>query len=889
MADIELSDRTIDRRSFVVAGAAVATTLATAGMLHGCGDKAEQASDGSGTFAPEGTFEGGKTATSLNDGEWKSMACYHGCGMGCVNKALVKDGIVVRTKTDDTHEDSLEHPQFRGCLRGRCLAELEFGADRLKYPMKRKSWSPEDSHGELRGTDDWERISWDEALDIVADQIRKVYTTYGPRSVLKAWDLFFERSAVLDACGGFLTTWDTVSFGSYASNLWQLGLPFTGQGTVNDRFDLIENADLIVLYGQNPAWSSTGLGAWYMWSAKQRGAEFICVGPANNASANLLGAKWIRVLPGTDTAFLLGVVYEMLRLDEEQGDIIDWDFLHSYCVGFDDESMPADAKLNENLMGYVRGDYDGIPKTPEWASAICGTPTEDITYFARTVNKETNAVLSHGFAAGRCSGSEDLPQLYLTVACLGGHIGKPGNACGLYYVDGGGCGGAPLVKAGDAGDAWDVSSCKPLCAPEDISVYSAFTGGDYINGHEMYDAILDGRYRDVGIWVAGNWKPLEEKSCDIHFIEGTNDSSLRSAPGNVKGIEAYKTVDFIVMRDYMPKANCYYADVILPISGRLEKDDVLTTGQGDREGRMYFSKVLDPSDEVRSTRWVDEQLLERLGYDPSKVFPVSPEQALYNKIAGSQVMNEQGEYKNLVTLTQEDIDAMGTQGTPQEGVITLAEFKEKGIYSVERHAGDAFTHIGYADFIKDPEKNPLPSASGKFEIYCQAKADTFNNISFNGEGFKPYPTYHEVTPVEGYEFRCYNPHYPRTATTDFGNVATLREAWIAPIFLNSNDAATKGVTDGDDVLISSPFGKVLRKACVTALVIEGAVGLPNGTWPKFDEDGIDRGGCGSTLIGGKPAGMGITGHNNAWVTFEKWTGSKLNPDYEWQLSIKATV
>lgn len=900
MTDSMSNKTTMDRRSFVTAGAAVATALATAGALSGCAPKAKQEAEGIGAFAPEGTFEGGKTMTTLNDGEWKNVPCFHGCGNACVNKALVKDGVVVRTKTDDTHEDTLGRPQFRGCLRGRCMTELEFGADRLKYPMKRKSWSPENPHGELRGTDEWERISWDEALDIVADQLRAVYTTYGPRAVYKDWDLYHQRSPVLDACGGFLTTWDTASFGSYLSDVSQLGmpflddcasrdlgLPFLGEGSVNDRFDLVENPDLIVLYAQNPAWSANGLAGWLFWQAKQRGAEFICVGPEKNASANLYDAKWIRLLPGTDTAFLLAVVYEMVRLDAEQGDVIDWDFLHTYCVGFDDESMPAEAKLQENLLGYVRGDYDGIPKTPEWASAVCATPPEDITYFANAVKKTTNAILSHGYAAGRCSGAEEVPQLFLTVGCLGGHIGKPGNACGVYYCDRSGVGGTMIFKAGDPGDAWDVSSCEPLCAPEKSFVSGSWDAGDYVNGNQIFDAVVEGGYQNVGICWNGSWKPIEQATCDIHFIEGKNDSSLRSAPNTVKGIEAYRSVDFVVMRDYMAKANCCYADVVLPTTGRLQEDDVMVGGQGDREAIQYFTNVLDPEDEAKSNRWVDEQLLERLGYDPSKVYPVSSGQALYNKVAGAAMMNDKKEYETLITLTQEDIDEMGAQGKPQEGKITLAELKEQGIYSIERHSGDAFCHIGYEEFIKDPEKNPLSSSSGKFELYCQEKADAYNKISFDGEQFKPYPTYHDITRIEGYDFVCFSPHYLRTACTDFGNVATLREAWILPLTINSNDAAARGIVDGDTVLVSSPYGKILRKATVSGQIIEGAVGLPNGGWPKFDDEGIDRGGCASTLMGAKPTGMGISGHNNIWVTFEKWTASELEPDCDWQLRVEA--
>lgn len=894
MTDSKASDRMLDRRGFVAAGAAVATALAAAGSLTGCAPKGKAEGAASGSFAPEGTFEGGKAMTALNDGEWKFMECDKGCGGGCVTKALVKDGVVVRTKTDDTHEDSLEYPQFRSCLRGRCAAEFEFGTDRISYPLKRKNWSPEEPHGELRGKDEWVRISWDEALDTITEQLRKVYTTYGPRAVYYPWDQWGVRSPVLDACGGFMVTWDTCSFGSYLSDLSQLGLPevsMGGVGTINDRFDIIENSNLIVLYAQDPAWSAIAFAAWNLRAAKENGAEFICVGPFNNASANMLDAKWIRVLPGTDTPFLLAVVYEMLRLDGEQGDIVDWDFVHSYCVGFDDESMPADAKLDENLMGYVRGDYDGVPKTPEWASPLCGTPVEDITYFAQAVGKQADAVLSHGFAAGRCTGSEDVPQLYLTVACLGGHIGKPGNAYGPYWVDYSACGGENLVKAGSANAGWDVSGCEPLCEPEQVFL-ATLPGGqiphvaeENISGLEAYAAVLDKKYHNVGSPWGGNWKPLEEKDCDIHVIWGERSGGLRAAPNHLLGIEAFRSVDFVVMRDYVPRPDSCYADIILPVRGRQQTEGL----SSKREELVYYTEVLNPDDESQTDRWINEQLLERLGYDASKVYTVSPEQALYNQFSGSQLMNEKGEYEPLLAISQDDIDAMGVEGEPQEGVVTLAEFKEKGIYTFKRQAGDVFTHIGLADFIADPKKNPLPSASGKFELYCQAKADTYNMISFDGSQFKPYPTYHEVSPVEGYELRCFNPHYPRAANSFYTNVPTLREAWEAPFLMNVNDATVRGIADGDDVLISSPVGKVLRQVCVTGLIMEGAVGLPNSLWPKVDEDGIDRGGCGSTLIGGKPTGMGITGQNNAGVRVEKWTGEALEPDSAWQQTIEVTA
>lgn len=112
-------------------------------------------------------------------GQWKPVACWHNCGGRCVNKALVADGVVVRQKTDDVVADSPDFPQQRGCLRGRSQRKQVFGADRLKYPMKRKNWAPGGGDKTLRGRDQWVRINWDEALDIVASETKRITGQYG--------------------------------------------------------------------------------------------------------------------------------------------------------------------------------------------------------------------------------------------------------------------------------------------------------------------------------------------------------------------------------------------------------------------------------------------------------------------------------------------------------------------------------------------------------------------------------------------------------------------------------------------------------------------------------------------------------------------------------------
>src|SRR5512143_1052273 len=141
-----LSDTVLSRRSFLKWSAALGGTAVLAGGLN------------------YGLKTAGAAANAAaEEGQWITAACWHNCGgQRCLLKANVVDGVVRKVKTDDTHEDSIEHPQIRACARGRAQQHQVFGVDRLKYPMKRKNWEPGGGKKELRGQDEWVRISWDE-------------------------------------------------------------------------------------------------------------------------------------------------------------------------------------------------------------------------------------------------------------------------------------------------------------------------------------------------------------------------------------------------------------------------------------------------------------------------------------------------------------------------------------------------------------------------------------------------------------------------------------------------------------------------------------------------------------------------------------------------------
>ena len=185
-------------------------------------------------------------------GEWMPIHCHQNCNQMCLNMGYVVDGVVVRQKTDDSHADSFDCPQQRGCLRGRSLRQQVYNADRIKYPMKRKSWQPgggENAHGELRGKDEWERISWDEALTYVTDELKRVYAQYGQDAVICNGWRWAPGSAMFPVIGGAVYNTECESFGCWAFQTEALGMYSHGDHPdlmmAPDKYDL-PNADTIV-------------------------------------------------------------------------------------------------------------------------------------------------------------------------------------------------------------------------------------------------------------------------------------------------------------------------------------------------------------------------------------------------------------------------------------------------------------------------------------------------------------------------------------------------------------------------------------------------------------------------------------------------------------------
>ena len=846
----------LSRRSFIKASAAATTALATMG-LAGCSNTVTPIEEDD-TFAVAGE-------------RWANAACWHNCGGRCVNKVLVQDGVVVRQKTDDSPVDTFENPQVRSCCRGRSQRKQVFSADRLRYPMKRKHWEPfTGGDKSLRGFDEWERISWDEAIDYVAAEIKNAVEKYGNESIYcPAGDQIFRTLALY---GGYTYSWTTTSAGNW---FWvnRHGFSVLARDG-SDRLDLL-NCDYLVMFGCNPAWSAPGNPSWMFKQMKDKGVKFVGVDCFYNDSYEVLDANWIQVYPGTDTALLMGIAHTMLTDDPEMG-LIDWDFLGKYTVGFDAEHMPEGAKPEENFKDYVLGTHDGTPKTPEWASEHCGTPVEQIKELAHILGKDNKVCMMSSFSAARYLSSEYYPAAFMTVGMMGGHMGKSGH-CVAQSSNGTMGNQRPSLARG--------GSTKLEALPNPVS--------NMINDANVWDSILKGEFLQTGTTMAQT--PGEKRPLDIHviyhgglngFANGTGVVGLQTKPDINRGIEAHRAVDFVVTHAYCLTTNAKYSDIVLPVTTEWERPGTLINSKA--EDVIVYNQICEPLFEAKSDQWIATEIAAKLGIDRDEVFPLSEKQQYFNQLATSVVANEEGtENVPLITITQEDIDEWGVEGEPQEGKITLTDMLDKGVYKVERKIGDVYSgYKPYAKYLADPEENPRDTPSGKFEIHSQAVYDMFSQTGYGNGTASPIPIWQETFKgydmrTEEYPYQVYNPHYLRRSHSTFDNVGWLRKAWAHPVFLAAKDAADKGIVDGDTVLIYSADGKTLRQACVTERLLPGVVGLPHGGWVDIDEKtGIDRGGADNILLGSDTSISGVTGFNTALVNFEKYSGDPLIPDVE---------
>ena len=302
----------------------------------------------------------GEAVTDLETWTWS--ACTVNCGSRCALRLASRNGRVIRIETDNTGDVACGvFPQVRACLRGRSMRQRLYSSDRLKYPLKRV--------GE-RGDGKFERISWDQALDEIAEKLKATIARYGNEAVFINHGSGNNGVAVnsrrctqrfFNLIGGNLNFFSDYSAGQFQHAWPYLFGDFAATGytsaalsqdtNVGSYMEQIANAKLYVGFGNNPAVTraSGGGQAFGFGCAVRKGRpRVIMIDPIYTDSMLGNEDEWVPIRPGTDAALVEGMAYVMITEN-----LVDQEFLDRYCIGYDEKTLPKSAPANSDYKSYI--------------------------------------------------------------------------------------------------------------------------------------------------------------------------------------------------------------------------------------------------------------------------------------------------------------------------------------------------------------------------------------------------------------------------------------------------------------------------------------------------------------------------------------------------------
>ncbi|WP_124055425.1 DMSO/selenate family reductase complex A subunit [Arcanobacterium ihumii] len=736
-------------------------------------------------------------------------ACVVNCGSRCPLRLQVKDGTVVRVLPDNTGDNTLMNRNILACPRGRNMRERIYNPDRIKTPMLRV--------GDKRSDSKFKSISWDEALDLIAEKLQYTIKKYGNQAIYKnygsgVWNAHLAYSGgwhrLFNLLGGHLGYYGNYSYLQITQcTKYVYG---TDDEQISNSFeDSMQNSKLLVLWGNNPQetrMSGGGL-AYTSKLAKKSGLKVIVVDPRYSDSAATLADQWIAIRPGTDSALIAGMVHVMLKEN-----LHDQAFLDKYTVGFDEAHMPAGAPANSSYRSYIEGTgYDKVEKTPEWAAAITGVPAQTIRQFARELAQAKPANICQGWGPQRHANGENQANALHILAAITGNVGLPGGGTG-----------------GREGYFWPESLWLPNGDNPQPAKISCYKWTDAIDHGEEMTALKDG--------VRG----VDKLSTGIKFMVVYGSNMLASQHGDINRIREILDDDskceFIVGMDNQMTPSMKLCDLVLPDTTTAERWDLVPSEYtGDVAYEIMIEQAIDPLYESRSALEVCSDLAHRLGVGDK--------------------FDEGNKGTEAWARHLQDMNRAKHPHFP-----TFDELKEKGVY---RYTSPDGLTVPLKDFRADPVAHPLKTPSGKIEIYSTRLAELAATWQFPdalpGDEITPIPMWvdHRESALEAkkndkYPLQCIGHHYKSRTHSTYGNLSKNIEAHPQKIWINTLDAQKRGVENGDVIKVYNDRGTITSPAFVTPRIAPGVISVPQGAWIKINKDGVDEGGAMNMLTSQHP-------------------------------------
>jgi cysteine desulfurase NifS len=533
---------------------------------------------------------------SNNSIEWKKGICGI-CPAGCWVKVGLKDGKMVEIEADTGH------PLGMICRRGQHAPEIIYSKHRLKTPLKRKG---------PKGTHNFEPISWDEAYDIIVENLQKIKAESGPEAVaiytgrgafeLSLCDVYQPKGIAVSSASNVLFPFgspNTMGVGALCYVSFAMIAPHVTMGRMLiNMFTDIENADSLIVWGANPATDSPPLDMYRLEAAAKRGAEIFVIDPRNTETAEMTGARWIPIRPGTDGALALSMI-EVL-IDE---DIYDEVFADKWTHGF--------AELRQYIQHFQ----------PEVVESITGVPAETIRFLARKIASSSGScpVMYTGLEYSN-SGIQAIRAVH-TLFALAGQLDVPGGI-GLATLNS----HFPINR----GCNQPNPNIDRAVARDKFPIYSNYRGESHASGL-VTSVLKDKPYRIRGLVIHGA-------------------SLLTSWPQTPIWRETLSRLDFQVSIDRQMTADAAYADIVLPATTMFEIESYMTYGPIFR----WREKLIEPVGEARNDYLIMAELAKRLGY--GELYPQSEEEVIRTALEGSDYTLE--DVKNAGGWVKKDIPMM---------------------------------------------------------------------------------------------------------------------------------------------------------------------------------------------------------------------------------------
>ncbi len=743
-----------------------------------------------------------------------------------------------------------------------------YSNNRVRYPLKRVDWDPNgERNPQNRGKSKYVRISWDEATDIIASELRRIKEKYGPEAVLVEADMHGEGkhlapshgcpNRLMSMLGGYtvqmrnMDSWEGWSWG--ARNVW--GCEPVGEMTPNANLyqDIIDNADMCVYWSCDAASTAMGFDglmamrlAYYM---SDLGIKAVYVDPALNFTAVTHADKWIPVLPNTDAALQLAMIYTWL----DEG-TYNKEYVKTHCYGYQD------------FFDYVLGKTDGVPKTPKWASEKCGVSPWTIKAFARYWAESTvSTIIGNGGPTIRGPYSTEPARLQVIMLAMQG-LGGPGvhqakilefNLFSTQF---------PLPFQGKA--IPQIPHFAEIVRPpkDDNHRYKLLPHQEEVPGMieicgtvpnppqqsiprcMVHEAITKGH---VEWWGLHGFNGPKEEQWEHHQYPEEGCSNIHmiwsDAPCNVTCwndgfhfVEALRSneIEFFLVQHPWLENDSLMADIILPVATKFELNDI-----SDDSGSAVYTSVFrerkscPPVGESVSDFEVVARIAKKLGED----------------IYMDYTRNE---------ISDEDLIELFWKGSGVAHLDVKDDFHKKDMFVIPTDYEENVKHKpGLREFYEDPAAHPLRTPTGLLEFTSTKIAELFPD----DEERPPYPKWIEKgichdeslssERAKDYPLLCMSNHGHFRFHAQCDDIIWNREFeemkirakdgyQYEAVWLNPRTAEKYGIKHGDIIKVYNERGIVLGGAYLTEKLMEGVVYCDHGSrFDPIDAQGIDRGGA----------------------------------------------